>query len=258
MSRPGPGYRPGLCSVTLRAHSVGEVLRLARSAGLAAIEWGGDVHVPADPRLAREVGRLTADAGLAVSSYGSYYRTGVSDPAEFAGVLACGRAMGAPRIRVWAGASGSAETDGESRRRVVADARRIGALAAGAGVRVGFEYHGGTLTDTPASTVDLLEAVDLPTVGTYWQPPVGMPDAEALADLGRIATQVEAVHVFSWWPGWERLRLSARAGLWRGVFDLLSRSGRRLDALLEFVPDDDPGLLAGEAGALRSLLSPTG
>ena len=36
----------GVCSVTFRALSVEEVAQLAASAGVQAIEWGGDVHVP--------------------------------------------------------------------------------------------------------------------------------------------------------------------------------------------------------------------
>ena len=51
----------GLCSVTLRARSIAEVVDAAVGAGLAAIEWGGDVHVPpGDLQAAAEARRCSA------------------------------------------------------------------------------------------------------------------------------------------------------------------------------------------------------
>ena len=38
--------RPGLCSVTLRGMPPDAVIGVAAEAGLEAIEWGADVHVP--------------------------------------------------------------------------------------------------------------------------------------------------------------------------------------------------------------------
>jgi hypothetical protein len=73
-----------------------------------------------------------------------------------------------------------------------------------------------------------------------------MPDAEALDALRRLP-RVPAVHVFSWWPGSTRLRLRERRDLWRAVFEEFTHG----DALLEFVPDDDPALVAAEAEELR-------
>jgi 3-dehydroshikimate dehydratase len=58
------------------------------------------------------------------------------------------------------------------------------------------------------------------------------------------------VHVFAWWPGNHRLRLAERAELWRGAFGLVAD----VDALLEFVPGDDPDLVAAEADTLRELI----
>ncbi len=92
---------PGLCSVTFRQLDPPALLDLAARAGLAAVEWGADVHVPVgDLATARDVAARTADAGLAVASYGSYWRAG---PEDVGPVLATARALGAPRVRVWAG-----------------------------------------------------------------------------------------------------------------------------------------------------------
>lgn len=228
--------RTGLCSVTLRALPIDQVVDVTAQAGLECIEWGGDVHVPpGDLDAARAARDATVAAGLRVASYGSYYRC----EGAFAPVLATARALGAPRIRIWAGQVPSADASPAEREAVASAARE----AASHGLAVAFEFHGGTLTDDIDSALALIEASGVPC---YWQPPQGMPDDEALAGLRRLP-RVPAVHVFSWWPGGTRLRLRARAGLWRAVFEHFTDG----DALLEFVPDDDPDLVAEEAEELR-------
>lgn len=245
--------RPGLCSVTYRRLPAAEVAGLAADAGLAAVEWGGDVHAP--PGAADDLATVratTAARGLAVAAYGSYFRAGPHGPAEFGPVLDAALAIGAPRIRIWAGTLGSAESDRSTVDAVVASTRAAARQAAAHDVLLGFEFHRNTLTDTVESTLRLLDAVNEPNVATYWQPPVGLPADAAVAGLERVLDQVCALHVFSWWPDTHRLPLTERADLWRAVFAVAARAGRPLDALLEFVPGDDPDVLAAEAAALRA------
>ncbi|GAA3197962.1 TIM barrel protein [Dactylosporangium siamense] len=240
----------GLCSVTMRRHPAADVVAVAAAAGLTAIEWAGDHHVPPSaPAVAAAVGVRTRDAGLAVAAYGSYYRC--TDPADAAGTVAAAVALGAPRIRVWAGTTGSADASPRQRAAVAAAARRICDEAAGPGLTVAFECHRDTLTDTPASALALLAAVDRPNAAMYWQPPNDLPDAAALATLGTLLPHVVAVHAFSWWPGTRRLRLAERGDLWRAAAALLPGG---IDVLLEFVPGDDPALIAPEAATLRQIL----
>ena len=206
---------------------------MAAGAGLECIEWGADVHVgPGDLDAARRARDATAAAGLRVASYGSYWRCS----GDFAPVLASARALGAPRVRIWAGSSDSSLPE-------VAAAAREAARA----IDVAFEFHGGTLTEDIDTALELVRRSGVPC---YWQPPQDLPDDEALAGLRRLES-VPAVHVFSWWPGSTRLRLRERAALWRAVFAEY-RSG---DALLEFVPGDDPALIAEEARTCRAWLS---
>jgi 3-dehydroshikimate dehydratase len=250
-----PLLRPGLCSVTLRALPVEQVVPVAARAGLEAIEWGADVHAPPDDAAAvATVIRCTAEAGLAVASYGSYLRL-CGDEERHAGVVTAAVALGAARIRVWAGERGSAAASAQERHVVVRGARALAARAADAGLTVGFEFHGGTLTDTVASTLRLLEEVDHPAVGTYWQPPQGVPDDEAVEGLRRVAPHVVAVHAFSWWPRAQRHPLTARQELWTRVVAELTTRGVPTDVLLEFVPADDPAGVARDAAALRRLLA---
>lgn len=259
---PTPAIRPGICSVTLRGSSPEEIVELCVAAGLSVIEWGADVHVPPGSlSTAEDVRQLTEGAGLVTGSYGSYYRAGVTSPDEFGPVLDSARRLGAERIRIWAGDVASNAVRAEQRR-AIRDATRDAADQASAhGIELAFEYHDNSLADTPASTVRLLEEVDRPTVSTYWQPPIGMSDDDALRDFAEVLPHLAALHVFSWWPGITRQPLAARSELWRGVLARVAATGRTLDGLLEFVVDDDPEQVVDSATRLhewnREALDPT-
>ncbi len=113
--------RPGLVSVTFRKLTPREIVTAAVQAKLQGIEWGGDVHVPHGKiDVAREVAAMTRDAGLAISSYGSYYRLGDEAKDLLPRVIETAIALGAPVVRVWAGRVGSKDATAamrESRRR---------------------------------------------------------------------------------------------------------------------------------------------
>ncbi|WP_157041597.1 sugar phosphate isomerase/epimerase family protein [Nitriliruptor alkaliphilus] len=247
--------RPGLCSVTLRHSSPDRVIRLAAAAGLHGVEWGADVHAPPGGELADLAARTRA-AGLAVCSYGTYWRATPEDPGH--DVLAAARALGCRRLRVWAGTTGSADASTGDRAAVAGRVQQLADLTAEDGLELAFEHHDGTLADTVPSTLDLLAAVDRPNVGTYWQPRVGDPTESALAGLADLLPHVRAVHVFSWWPALERLRLEERSELWTSAIELLASTGRPLDLLLEFLPGDDETLLSGEADRLRTWIAQAG
>lgn len=241
---------PGLISVTFRQLTPAEVVALAAEHGMAAIEWGGDVHVPVGAHaVAREVAARCADAGIAVEAYGSYYR---ATGAGFEDVLATAKSLGASRIRVWAGEYGSAGTP--DRAAVVDDLRRVAVLAAGEGIELAVEYHANTLTDTLPSAVDLFCAV--PALKPYWQPPIGSTLDEARAAVA--ALNPMAAHVFSWDDIGVRLPLSARTELWRPVLTMLAELPGTRHALLEFVRDDDPVAFAEDAATLRAWLARPG
>lgn len=240
---------PGLVSVTFRQLTPAEIVGLSVAHGMAAIEWGGDVHVPTgDLATARQVSRWCADAGIAVEAYGSYYRAA----GDFGPVLETALALGAPRIRVWAGERGAAE---ETDRAAVVDAlRKAAETAAGVGIEVAVEYHANTLTDNLASALELFRAV--PELKPYWQPPIGSSVQDALEALPALAPV--AAHVFSWDDTGLRLPLAARAELWRPALAELAKLPGTRYALLEFVRDDDPAAFAADAAMLREWLSTPG
>lgn len=241
----------GLVSVTFRSLTWRQTLELARQAGLTAIEWGGDIHVPhGDLTRARQVGEATCQAGLRVAAYGSYYRLGQDHPA-FCDVLATARALGAPAIRVWAGACPSDQCSEAQWAALIEDARRITHEALAAGITVVFEYHRNTLTDTADACGRLLGAV--PGAMSYWQPPVDMPADACLLGLRRLDRRLAGVHTFSW-QGVDRLPLRAREHDWLRFLAQAQRQGAPW-ALLEFVQDDSPAQLLEDARTLRRWLA---
>lgn len=244
---------PGLCSVTLRSHSIEEVVAVASEAGLSGIEWGTDAHVK-DAGSADRAREACAAAGLKILSLGSYYKAGFSeDFGPFDQILALSVRAGAPRVRVWAGNVEPVDANEHVWDAVVEDTRRIAGLAAEHGLELAFEFHGGTLTSTAEATLELLERVDRPNVGAYWQPAVGISDQEALASLHRIIDYVVGVHCFSWWPATNRIPLEGRKQLWRAVSDVIRGNSCGMDMMLEFVEEDLPGNVARDAAFLRRI-----
>ncbi|MCF3138453.1 sugar phosphate isomerase/epimerase [Paenarthrobacter sp. AR 02] len=241
---------PGICSVTLRAHGIDDVVRVSAEAGLAGIEWGTDVHV-SDTESAAHAKRATEDAGLRVLSLGSYYRCGAFG--DFGRALDLATALGAPRIRVWAGELGSEGAGPEHWDSVVTDTQRIADLGAERGVTIAFEYHGNTLTDSPGTTLELLNRVNHANVGTYWQPAVGLSDQQALDSLHQVLPHVVGVHCFSWGPEAERFPLRNRKLLWQTVTDVLRGNGKDMDIMLEFVEDDLPENVLNDAAFLHTI-----
>lgn len=257
-----PVGRPGLVSVTFRHLAPAEIIQTAKQAGLAVIEWGGDVHVPpGDNKHARAVAAMVREAGLETACYGSYYRVGHEGEGgkpTFAAVLETAVALGAPCIRVWAGALGSADADDAYFARVCADANRIASLAELKGIRIAFEFHGGTINDTAAAARRFFAALPHQNIFSLWQPLPSLDDAARIESLRAVLPRLAHVHVFHWLPGdpVDRRPLAEGVGVWREWLGLMHEAGHRPDTLLEFVRGDDVSCLSAEAAVLRDLLAP--
>ena len=250
MTGEGIFVKTGLVSVSFRKLPPEAIVRLAVECGLQGIEWGGDVHVPAgDLERARAVGEMTRANGLEVMGYGSYYRLTDAEAGMAQSVVDTAKALGAPLIRVWAGDAGSAEADAAKRDEVRRNARRIAGMAADAGMDVAFEWHGGTLTDTLDSALELLQAVDCSNVGTLWQPPVGMDAENCVREIRAAAGYIRNIHVFSW-RGTDRLPLCEDAKKWRACLAEIGKLPGERNLLLEFVRNDDPAQLREDAACL--------
>ncbi len=246
----------GLVSITFRPLPPRAVTDLCVHAGLQSIEWGGDVHVPAgDLPKAREVAGLTSDAGLSVAAYGSYFRTIDRDGSlpDFDPIVATAAELGAPSIRVWAGTKDSDDISESEFQTLVVRLRSMAALAAEATIRVCLEFHGGTYTDTTASTLRLLDAVDHPNLDTLWQPPVGMPTQDCVESLRACLPRASNIHAFHWEPMRERQALATGTDRWLDYLRTLKQSDADRHVLIEFVKNDSPDQLVDDAATLREL-----
>lgn len=252
-------FIPGLVSVTFRSLSPEAIVALAVQARLRSIEWGGDVHVPhGDLRAAAAVRRLCADQGLTISAYGSYFRAGIVEPSNppFAKVLDTALALGAARIRAWAGNCGSALASADTRRRVADDLRGACAAAAKVAIVIGLEFHDRTLTDTPESAMSLCDQVAADNLRCNWQPRIGPPASVARADIEALRPRLGDVHVFHLGPDRSRLSLAQGADAWRSYLAAISTGDAlQRDASLEFVRNDDPKQLLTDARVLHDILA---
>lgn len=266
---------PGICSVTLQSLRPEEVVRFAADNNLHAIEWWATGHVtPGAVAAAETIGRLTREAGLAVSSYGSYYRVG-ANPAEaapFEAVLDSAQALQAATIRVWAGRKNMEDADDSCLAGIVADTMRVADLAATRGLSITFEHHGGSLTNTSANARRFADIVPHRNVFFSWQPPHGFTLEHCRAGLELLLDRLSTVHVYHWTVGSYEKNLFSQAerepkwpdeffmhpladglGRWTAYLERVRTTGRDHCALLEFVKGGAVEQAAADAATLVRL-----
>ena len=248
----------GLVSVTFRKLSPEEIVSLVSKAGLEAIEWGGDIHVPhGQVDRAKDVRKMTEDAGIKMPSYGSYYSVGHEEESvSFQAVLDSAVELGVQTIRVWAGKKGSKEADADYRKIIVEDSQRIARLASEAGIGIAYEYHSNTLTDTHESAVRLLKDVAADNVGTYWQPPEKLNLEQCLEGLEAVLPWLVNVHVYNEDDETEELLpLAGGEDRWMRYLKVIASTGREHFAMLEFVRGNSPDAFLEDAKVLKDWLS---
>ncbi len=250
----------GLASVTFRKIDPEQILELTIEAGLEAIEWGGDIHVPhGEVGRAQQVRKMTLDSGLKIASYGSYYKSLSNDHRNpcFRSVLETAIALGAPGIRVWAGTESSDDADIDYRTAIANDLREIGEIAQTNGVSINLEYHGNTLTDSNESATALIREINLPNVKLMWQPRYWEPTEHPVDDLQFILPYLGNIHVFHWnLRGTEIVRHPLLKGkdMWRQCMAKVSKLNGNHYALLEFVRNNSPDQFLNDAKTLKRLI----
>jgi len=258
--------RPGLCSITFRGLGADELVDLAAAAGLVGVEWGADVHVPAgDETEAARVADRSRTTGLACPSYGSYVQAGQTPRDEVERVADTALALGVANVRIWTPYGTGPDAPADERAAVVAGVAEAAAVIDARGLTTSLEYHVGTLTETAASALSVLAEVDHPGLFTYWQPLASLDDAEAVAELVRVAGRLSHLHVYRWGTGFtDRYPLADGDSLWQPAIaavpddGLWTDAGRDRWAFLEYVRDDDPGQLADDAATLCDWLATGG
>lgn len=258
-----PDFKPGLVSISFRKLTPEEIIEAIKPMPLQGIEWGGDVHVPhGDTAVAERVGRLTREAGLEPFCYGAYYRFREVHPEnkepgpEIEAVLDSAQALGAPRVRLWAGEMDFEDASPGYRKAVAARAHEVAQLAHQRGLAIDLEFHGGTLNNSAEHSLELLGMIHHPNAHTLWQPAVPLSVEERIAGLKKLLPRVSNVHCFHWGPGgWkERYPLAEGAKAWRAYLDVVEESATSRWVSLEYVKDDSLEHLARDSCALAEIL----
>ena len=258
---------PGLCSVTFRSLTADDVIRVACRTRVDGIEWSADVHAPpgGGPAIAALAAR-SVDAGLEIVSYGSYL--GITPPdgtddAAVDAVLETASALGSPMVRVWTEFGVTPSSSAAERRRVTERTAALVDRIAEHGLLTALEFHPTTLTETAASTMELLGALDRPGLRTHWQPDPAISPAAALDELAQVTPHLAHLHVFAWGPGGidDRHSLLDGEAVWAPGLALADRDGAPLPgrryALCEYVLGDDPEQFAADVRTLRRWLDPS-
>ncbi len=175
--------KPGLTSVTFRGKSIEEVFECASKAGIESIEWGVcDNHIVlGDTERIEKIKELSILHKIGISSLGAYCR--MEDMEEAFLNLETAKLLGAPIIRVWAGKKASADCDENYRSLIEKNTAVLAEKAKEYGIKIGFEYHIDSLTDTADSAKKLAEDIAMDNVGLYWQQNSAKSVEENIKDL---------------------------------------------------------------------------
>jgi len=251
-------FIPGLVSISFRELTPEILIQISKDNDLQAIEWGGDVHVPAgDIATAMKVAEAMKEAGLTTTEYGSYYEIGQSNPSDIDGVIACAKALGTDIVRVWAYVKNYSDCTPEEYANAVADAKRICDLAPY--LQFGLECHNWTLTEDYHDALRYLHDVDRPNFKMFWQPNQFRTHAYNIEACAALLPYIVAVHVFSWEGANKETTfypLDYHTERWGEYLTILQNAPvERLPLMLEFMHDGKVETLPETAKVLLTWLS---
>lgn len=235
----------GLVSVSFRNHTPEEILKAMQGAGLSVVEWGSDVHVP--PEKADEIAWLQNRYGIKCSSYGTYFRIGVTPMAELENYIRAAKKLGTNILRLWCGHKNGEEYTQEEKATLFALCKTAATIAEMNAVLLCMECHGGTYTNAKETAYELMQAVASPYFKMYWQPNQYKTEEENIAYAKLLAPYVEHLHVFNW-AGNEKYPLKEAIKTWKNYLACFNTDKT---LLLEFMPDGRLKSLVDEAAALR-------
>ena len=170
-----------------------KIVKIASESGAECIEWGADIHVK-DVPTAKRVKSLCADAGIGISSYGSYYRVGSQNAQEWKNICEIAHAMGAKSIRVWLGNRDSEVTDEKTYKALVEDGKAICAVAKEYDLIVCPECHDNTFNNNTDAFLKIREDIGCDNFRTYFQSRYKRMEYD-LDRLERTLPYIESVHI---------------------------------------------------------------
>lgn len=240
----------GLVSVSFRGLTPQQIASLCSECGLKIIEWGSDIHAPyEDEERLDEIVILQKEAGLTTSSYGTYFRLGVTPTEDLRGYIKAAKRLSADILRIWCGDKNYEDMNPDERARIIFEAKKAAKIAEDAGVTLCMECHNKTYTNCLCGALELMETVDSPNFRMYWQPNQYRSLDENLEYAEKIAKYVKVIHVFNW-EGKNKYPLADAVDVWKKYLSYFDGSQK---LLLEFMPDGLPESLRAEAEALKTI-----
>lgn len=186
--------RIGFTSTSFRQiKSIEKIVKIASDSGADCIEWGGDVHVK-DVPTAKRAKKLCDDAGIPISSYGSYYRIGSENADEWKNICEIAHALGAQSIRVWLGNRDSEVTDEKTYQLLVEDGKAICSVAKEYNLSVCPECHDNTFNNNTDAFLKIQKDIGCENFRTYFQSRYKRKEYD-LDRLERTLPYIESVHI---------------------------------------------------------------
>ena len=240
-------YTLGLVSVSFRNSAPEEILKAMKSSQLSVIEWGSDVHVPIDK--ADEITQLQKQYGIKCSSYGTYFRLGITPISELENYINAAKILGTDILRLWCGNKNSEDFSEEEKVMLFEVCKKAETIAKKRGVVLCMECHNNTYTNTKESAYELMKTVNSDYFRMYWQPNQYRTEQENIEYAKLLSPYITHIHVFNWNKD-KKYPLNDAKTVWKKY---LACFNMNKTLLLEFMPDDKIETLEREAQALRNI-----
>lgn len=246
--------KTGLTSISFREKTIERITEITKKANLEVIEWGSDVHCPPDNSDAiKHAADQTLKAGIKVSSYGSYYRLGITPLSEFESYCKAAKGLGTDVIRIWAYNKEPQVVTESEYSMCIDQAKAISDIAKKFGITVCFEYHRGTLTLNAKGAKKLIEDIGRANIRLYWQPNPDISHREKCAELEAVLPYVVNIHCFYWLKPNIRRPLTEGFDEWINYLTI-AKKGNVRNILMEFVMNDTDSQLLEDADTLCKLV----
>ena len=184
----------GFTSTSFRQiKSLEKIVSIALDSGVDCIEWGGDIHVK-DVNTAEYAKKLCDNAGIEISSYGSYYRVGSKNHDQWKSICEIAKALGAKSVRVWLGNKDSEKTDESTYTELVEDGKEICRTASEYGLIVCPECHDNTYNNNTDAFLKIRKDIGCPNFKTYFQSRYKKKEYD-LDRIERTMPYTESVHI---------------------------------------------------------------
>jgi sugar phosphate isomerase/epimerase len=175
-------------------------------------------------------------------------------------VIASARELETDMIRIWPGNKASVDYTDAERAAAVDEALRFADLAAAANMRIGYEYHAKTLTDTMESAMQFLDETTHPAVTSFWQTTNGESMNYSLDTLRGVISRgcLSNIHVFHWVfsdDHREQLTLAEGEADWRVYLSEIAAVPGDRYCGLEFTRGGDPDQTVRDAAVLKQWIS---